>query len=131
MKTIEDLNIIYLEDNSIELEGFKFYGSPWSPQFFNWSFMKSEHELEKIFRKIDYDTNFLITHSPPYSILDKTKNKKHVGSKSLLETIKDLPNLKYSTFGHIHESSGQLNRFGIDFFNSAVMIDLKPKIINI
>src|SRR3990170_753532 len=26
-------NIIYLQDSSVEIEGLKFYGSPWQPRF--------------------------------------------------------------------------------------------------
>ena len=38
-------NAIYLEDSGCEIEGLKFYGSPWTPIFFDWAFMLSEPEL--------------------------------------------------------------------------------------
>src|SRR5579883_1460097 len=30
----------YLEDELFELEGIRIYGSPWTPTFFNWAFMR-------------------------------------------------------------------------------------------
>ena len=31
-------NLIYLEDESIEIFGYKIYGSPYQPEFCNWAF---------------------------------------------------------------------------------------------
>ena len=31
-------NITYLQDSAVEIEGLKFYGSPWQPRFFDWAF---------------------------------------------------------------------------------------------
>ena len=38
-------NAIYLQDSGCEIEGLKFYGSPWTPLFCDWSFMLSEPDL--------------------------------------------------------------------------------------
>src|SRR5438105_2082443 len=37
---VRERGMIYLEDNLTEIESFSFYGTPWSPRFFNWAFMK-------------------------------------------------------------------------------------------
>ena len=34
-------NCVYLEDNAVELYGYKFYGSPWQPKFHDWAFNKA------------------------------------------------------------------------------------------
>ena len=67
-----------------------------------------EVKLEMNF--IDYDpdeTNILITHTPAYGILDKDIFGNNIGSRSLLERMNNLPNLRYHIFGHIHESAGK------------------------
>src|SRR6266542_178729 len=52
----------YLEDTGIELAGLSFWGSPWTPPFFNWAFMAEEDELRSIFGKIPHKLDVLITH---------------------------------------------------------------------
>ena len=65
-------NAIYLEDNGIELFGLKFWGSPWQPWFFNWAFnLPRGPKLAEVWAKIPSDIDVLITHSPPFGILDK------------------------------------------------------------
>lgn len=97
--------IIYLEDSSVTIEGVKFYGSPWTPVFKNWSFMKTDHKLKDVWKKIDDNTDILITHGPAYEILDRNKFGQHIGSPSLSQRIKEL-SLKYHIFGHCHEDFG-------------------------
>ena len=87
-KTLLPEGIIYLEDSGIELDNVKFWGNPWSTKFHDWAFMKEDIDLGHSFSLIPDRTDVLITHGPPYSILDKTKSGEHVGSKTLLNKIK-------------------------------------------
>ncbi len=64
----ESDNVIYLEDSSVELYGYKFYGSPYSLKYYNWAFMKSDDNLKVIWNKIPDETDILITHGPPLYI---------------------------------------------------------------
>jgi len=111
-KTFEickEKGIIYLQDTSVEIDGIKFYGSPWTPVFFNWFFMKSEQELMSIYKKIPEDTVVLITHGPKRGILDRVVSNgsvRHVGSSALANRIEYLTQLKFHFFGHIHEQYG-------------------------
>ena len=41
IKDFEECDVVYLEDDYVHLEGFKIHGSPITPNFGNWSFMKS------------------------------------------------------------------------------------------
>jgi Icc-related predicted phosphoesterase len=51
----------------------------------------------------------LVTHGPPYGILDKTDGGKHGGSEFLLkEVLRIKP--KLHLFGHIHEGRGQYKK---------------------
>lgn len=106
----KELGIIYLEDSGIEINGLNFYGSPWTPTYGSFSYMASEEELLKHFRKIPLNTNVLITHGPQFNVLDLVYGDRRVGSRSLSRVIEGLKELKLHCFGHIHESSGmQMN----------------------
>lgn len=109
-KTLESLkerNIHYLEDSGIEIDGVKFWGSPWTPPFYNWAFMLNEDEIKEKWEMIPRDTNVLITHGPPLGILDLVVyGQENVGCPALMEEIVKLKDLKVHAFGHIHEEYG-------------------------
>jgi len=98
--------IYYLQDSSITIEGINFYGSPWTPPFYDWAFMANEIKLEEHYDTIPDGTDVLITHGPPHNILDKTLEGFHAGSFALTEATKRL-DLKTHVFGHIHEGYGR------------------------
>ena len=114
-------NCHYLFDQEVIIEGVKIYGTPWSPIFFNWAFMRSYSELEVLFSKISNDTNILISHSPPEGILDLTWGQEHAGSLALKRRISQLNMLKYNIFGHIHEGHGQIKNGNITYVNASIL----------
>ena len=63
---------IYLQDQSVLIEGLKVYGSPWSGKRRSaaTAFVTPFPELGKYWVLIPTDTDLLITHSPPHRILD-------------------------------------------------------------
>jgi Icc-related predicted phosphoesterase len=107
-------NAHYLQDSGVEIEGVKFWGSPWQPWFWDWAFNFPDHN-DNFFRAraharatwgmIPDDTDVLITHGPPLGILDETFQGMGVGCQFLRERIHDL-SLKLHVFGHIHYSYG-------------------------
>jgi Icc-related predicted phosphoesterase len=100
--------IIYLQDRAIELNGVKFYGSPWQPEFCNWAFNLSRDtgELGDKWAMIPEDTDVLITHGPPMGILDKCDHGKRVGCEELFNEVTHRVKPKIHVFGHIHEEYG-------------------------
>lgn len=102
-------NALYLEDNGIIIEGIKFYGSPWTPNYYNWAFMlpARSKELTDKWSKIPDDVNVLITHGPPQGILDKAYDESKTGDPTLRRRVEELKYLKAHIFGHIHEGYGQ------------------------
>lgn len=104
---------IYLMNEEVIVEGYKIYGSPFTPEFYNWSFMLARHEIyDKVWSKIPLDTDILLTHGPMYGVMDKVGRiygdeiDPHVGCKGLSKRISELNNLKLFVFGHIHPGYG-------------------------
>lgn len=112
-KDFEDAGIIYLENESVTIEGINFFGSPHTPQFGQWAFMKDRVKLERFWRMaIPEDTDVIITHGPPRGILDKSYDRNHnmesCGDKSLLNRILEIEPA-YVLFGHIHNCKDIIN----------------------
>lgn len=114
-------NAIYLQDRLVEIEGLRLYGSPWQPWFFDWAFNLSRgSELRAVWEKIPDQTDVLITHTPPYGILDTILNGKKVGCEELATRVKQLRNLRLHVFGHIHEADGEEIHGNVRFVNASI-----------
>ena len=120
---------IYLEDRAVEVEGVKFYGSPWQPEFFDWAFnLPRGPALAAVWAKIPDDTQVLITHGPPLGIGDLTHRGPHVGCEDLLRRVRQVrPRLH--VFGHIHEAAGRYDVDGTTFVNASIAGRGKPIVI--
>ena len=57
--------LIYLCDNSVDIEGKRFYGTPWVGDLSGWAFYKSDPELAEQWSIIPKKLDVLITHMPP------------------------------------------------------------------
>lgn len=119
----------YLEDNGTNFERLKIWGTPWSLSFHGINphckaFMGSESDLKKKYDLIPSDIDILVTHSPPFGILDECENG-NVGSKSLRDVVlsaERFPNLKAVIFGHIHEQGGKIFETNLcKFINCSIM----------
>src|SRR5579875_1559304 len=87
-RLLKATNIIYLQNEATTIDGIKFYGSPITPYYFNWAFNRHRgEEIKKYWDKIPADTNVLITHGPPYGILDKTTKGINAGCAELLKVV--------------------------------------------
>lgn len=108
-------NAMYLCDSGCEFQGLKIWGSPWTPTFCNWHFMKDRGEqIRKMWDLIPSDVDILITHGPPYGILDKVDlssrgNKfKYAGCEELRNKLDSgAIKPKLHVFGHIHACGGK------------------------
>lgn len=97
----------YLQDSGCEFGGYKFYGSPYTPTFMDWYFMRNRGEdIARHWSHIPQDTDVLITHGPPYGFLDETEDKEKVGCRDLKDVLYRV-RPKLHCFGHIHHSHGQ------------------------
>lgn len=115
--------IIYLNDSSIEIKGVKFWGSPITPCFNNWAFNRNRGaEIKKHWDLIPNDTDVLITHGPPFGILDETVYGKRTGCEELLLRVYHVKP-KFHIFGHIHEDYGSFTKGETTFVNASVLDD--------
>lgn len=121
---VPELPYCYLEDSSIEYKGLKIYGTPWTSCFmpiaeypYEWNFCATEEEQVEKFDRIPNGVHILMSHSPPFSICDRTRNNQFVGSKTLVNKLNLLYNLKLHVFGHIHECFGECRIGNIKFAN--------------
>lgn len=104
---VNKTNIVYLEEESIVLNGLKFYGSPRTIEFFNWAYMYEERHAKRIWDRVPNDVDVLITHQPPLNKLDyvirpNADGNHHVGCKELLSKVLEIKPLLH-VYGHLHE----------------------------
>lgn len=70
-----------------------------------WAFGYSSSEAQQIWDKIPFDTDILLTHTPPKYHLDERSDRRSVGCEALRERIwRVRPRLHVC--GHVHESRG-------------------------
>lgn len=121
-------NIIYLEDNYIDIGDFpddqvRIYGSPWQPTFFNWAFNlpRNGQELKEKWNNIPTDIDILITHGPAYGHLDRIINKNdNIGCELLRKRI-ELVKPKIHVCGHIHTGRGYKTDGNTNYFNASIL----------
>lgn len=118
-------NVVLLNDSGITINGVSFWGSPITTRFLDWSFMRDPGApIEAHWNLIPNSTDVLITHGPPYGILDEVirgdGELEHVGCHSLLSRVRSIAP-SYHLFGHIHEGRGRIDENNITFCNVSTM----------
>jgi len=112
----------YLENIGVTIEGVSFWGSPYTPEFLNWAFMYPRgHAANQYWDQIPAGLDVLITHGPPYGILDQSApGEEHLGCAELLKAVqKKKP--KVHIFGHIHGGAGTFENGDTRFVNAAYL----------
>lgn len=137
-----------LNDSGVEIDGVKFWGSPWQPEFCNWAFnLPRGPELREHWAKIPDETDVLVTHSPPLGVLDRVwrveyvpfkrkdgtfervprRFREHVGCADMMQAVHRV-HPKLHVFGHIHCDTGTMYKTWPDrdvtrFVNAAICDD--------
>lgn len=123
-------NAIYLENSGCEIRGLNFWGSPITPIFRDWYFMSDKNEISKYWDQISIFTDIVITHGPPFGILDYAFcSKENVGCKKLLDRINFIKP-QYHLFGHIHHEGGKTHRTEYTTFINASLMNEDYKLVN-
>jgi len=131
---IQAMGIMYLENSSTYIQGLNIYGSPYTPTFgFGWAYNKDRAKMHKHWSGIPDKTDIIVTHGPPYGILDLSEdregNLEHCGDRSLMKRLDAIKPLIYCS-GHIHDSgenrnSGVYMNKNTIFINASCVIDGK------
>lgn len=108
----------YLEDSGVELDGVKFWGTPWQPWFYSWAFNAPERHGEEFltekFAMIPADTDVVVCHGPPLGYGDQVgdpfapdrSRQPRVGSGAMTARLLEVqPRLMVC--GHIHSGYGK------------------------
>lgn len=117
---LKDRHIIYLNESGCEIEGRKFWGSPWTPWFHDWAFngyrqtMGIEH-----WSKIPENLDVLLCHGPPMGFGDRCEDGERVGDSDLLDAIK-IKKPKKVFYGHIHEDVGHWTVGASECYNCSI-----------
>lgn len=119
---MEDAGCIYLDHRPTEVMGLRFFGSGYTPRFFDWALnVDRGPKLAALWEQIPEDTQVLVTHGPPAGVLDTVRRPRgerdnmnfssvskdqlrdaHVGCDDLANRTKRLKDLKLHVFGHVH-----------------------------
>ena len=114
-KHLLSTKVTYLQDEGIEYNGLFIYGTPWTMTFRGMNkhckafTCDTEDKMREKFGLIPDNTDILISHSPPYGVLDEVQKYKHsenCGSVALREAL-DRVKPAVNVFGHIHEKGGR------------------------
>jgi len=131
--------ITYLQDAGVAIDGLRFYGSPWQPEFCQWAFNlpRRGRALREAWARIPEGTDVLITHGPPHGVLDQVRGGSHLGCEELAARVAAV-RPRIHVFGHIHDGFGVLRSQATVFINAStcdeayrpnhrpVVVDLLP-----
>jgi len=105
--------IIYLQNESITIDGITIWGSPYTPSFGSgWAFNKKREKLHDLWATIPDNADIVVTHGPPKGVLDLSydhSNKlEYCGCSAFKKRMLQLQP-KLCLFGHIHNCQDIIN----------------------
>jgi Icc-related predicted phosphoesterase len=116
-------NATLLINSGVEVDGLKIWGSSVTP-LYGGAFGKSRPEdRQRLWASIPEDVDILITHTPPFAILDHgLPSERREGCPYLFEAVfRARPRLH--VFGHIHSGYGTLRTSDTVFVNASLLGD--------
>ena len=118
--------VTFLHNHTLEVDGIRVFGSPYTPAWYSWGYQYPRGEWS--WDNITEGTHVVITHGPPYGVLDQvTEGTKvfGVGCNILRKRLKEVKP-QVSVFGHIHQGFGfwQHPEEGTTYVNAA-SVDLR------
>lgn len=118
----------YVKQIDGEYQEISIYGTPWCHQFYDWAFMTSDVYLEKIYNKIPYKVDILLTHDSPHGTSDVLmqedvlwKTDEHIGCIPLGNAVDD-KKPKILFHGHLHSTNHEREMRGeTEVYNVSVV----------
>jgi hypothetical protein len=114
-------NATVLINEYVEVAGLKIWGSPVTPLYGGAFGLSSPADRTRLYAEIPEDVDVLVTHGPPYGILDRSAGTLHqAGCPQLLEAVTRL-RPKLHVFGHVHGAHGLVSIDDTLFVNAALL----------
>jgi predicted phosphohydrolase len=112
-----------LINEGIEIEGLRIWGSPVTPLLGGAFGLSVPEDREEIYAQIPKDIDVLVSHGPPFGILDSDPaSGLHSGCRQLLDAVTRVkPELHI--FGHIHGAYGVFPTEHTTFVNASLVGD--------
>jgi Icc-related predicted phosphoesterase len=112
-------NAVVLINEGTEIEGLRLWGSPVTPMYGGAFGLSSAKDRKRLYARIPQDIDVLITHGPPFGILDTAPiSGLHEGCRELLDAVM-LVRPKLHVFGHIHTAYGVFQSEHTMFVNAS------------
>jgi Icc-related predicted phosphoesterase len=111
-----------------EYKGVKFFGSPYTPRFGDWSFMEDRDQIGAKWAQIPGDTDVLFCHGMPKDIMDSVGyvigvGEERVGCEALRDRVAEIEPTVFAG-GHLHLEGGQQEVIdNTTFINAAICDD--------
>ncbi|TWT80339.1 Calcineurin-like phosphoesterase superfamily domain protein [Planctomycetes bacterium CA13] len=107
-------DVRFLIHDMIQRNSLKIFGSPYTPRFHDWAYMKKRTRLDVVWQSVPKDVDILVTHGPPKGVLDLTHDVEskalvQVGCAALRRHVDERINPKIHAFGHLHDEKGISN----------------------
>ncbi len=109
-------NAELLIDEGLDVLGLKFWGSPVTPLYSGAFGLSSSADRKRRYADIPVGVQMLITHGPPYGVLDHAPGEPHAGCRQLLNAVLRIKP-RVHIFGHIHGAHGVLTGRPTTFAN--------------
>jgi Icc-related predicted phosphoesterase len=114
-------NATILMNEGIEIDGLRTWGSPVTPLYGGAFGLSSAADRRRLYAQIPQDTEVLITHGPPYGILDSSPDSGlHSGCRELFDAVMRV-RPKLHVFGHVHGAHGIFQSDHTTFVNAALL----------
>ena len=114
-----------LINQSVHIDGYHFYGNPWTPKHsrkFKWAFKYEREDSNKIWKDTPEGVDVLITHGPAFEYRDAVRNSKPAGCRGLLHRVLALKP-KLHVCGHLHAGYGIEMNDNTIFVNASMCDD--------
>jgi len=113
-------NATVLINEGVEIMGLKIWGSPTTPLYGGAFGRSSERDRVNVYALIPDDTDILVTHAPPFGILDQAPGSEyHAGCPQLLDAVRRIKPVIH-IFGHAHGGYGSMDTPETLFLNAAL-----------
>jgi Icc-related predicted phosphoesterase len=113
-------NALVLVNEGTEIEGLRIWGSPVTPLYGGAFGLSSQEDRKRLYAQIPEGTDILVTHGPPFGILDSAPHSGlHSGCRELLDAVMRV-RPKLHVFGHVHGAHGIFQTKPTIFVNAAM-----------